>query len=206
MPRKRMTNKEFLADRRQALEDSIRYFSGANKPERERWVAAEFLINLGIKYDDAEVVSSPLDPPDVIFRDCCFEIKEILDQGRKRHDEYKQKYKKSLQAKHPRDLLEEYSPEHFTPVEIGKIVEGVLFKYQSRYRAETRECLDLLFYVNYISYFQKPGPAPSQEIFQPFGWRSISVLEGRTSIVLFANEMASELLRTNMGVVNRRKF
>lgn len=206
MPRKQMTNKEFLADRRQALEESIRYFSGTNKAERERWVAVEFLTNLGVNYEDTEVASSSIDPPDVLFRDCQFEIKEILEPGRKRHDEFKQKYEKALEAKHPRDLLELYSPGDFTPVEIGKIVEEALLKYQSRYRPEVRQNMDVLFYVNYINFFQKPGPIPNPELFEPFGWRSVSVLEGWTSIILFANETASELLRTKMGAVHTRKF
>ncbi len=206
MPRKRMTNKEFLADRRDALKVSIRYFSGANKSERERWVAAEFLTNLDIGYEDAEVVASQEDPPDVLFRDCRFEIKEILEPGRKRHDEYKQKYEKSLKAKHPHDLLEDYSPEDFRPAEIGEIVRGAILKCQDRYRPEMRQGMDLLFYVNYINYLQKPGPVPSPELFASFGWRSISVLEGWTSTIFFASESAPLLLRRNTGVVHRRKF
>jgi len=206
MRRKRMTNKEFLADRRAALEDSIRYFSGANKAERERWVVVEFLTNLDIRHEDAEVASSPEDPPDVLFRDCRFEIKEILEPGRKRHDEYKQKHEKSLQAKHPRDLLEEYSPEHFTPDEIGEIVREAMPKYQTRYRQEIRQGMDLLFYVNYTNHFQKPGPVPSSDIFEPFGWRSVSVLEGWTSMTLFASERAPGLLRTRVGLLYHRKF
>lgn len=206
MQRKRMTNKEFVADRREALKESIQYFSQANKAERERWVATEFLTNLDVAHEEAEVVSSQEDPPDVLFRDCRFEVKEVLEPGRKRHDEYKRKYEKSLQAKHPRDLIEEYSPKDFTLEEIGEIVKEAILKYQNRYNPEIRQGMDLLFYVNYIGYRQKPGPVPSPDKFALFGWRSISVLEGWTSIILFAAESAPLLLRRNMSVLHRRKF
>lgn len=201
-----MTNKEFVADRREALKKSIHYFSRKNKAERERWVAMEFLANLDVAHEEAEVVSSQEDPPDVLFRDCRFEVKEILEPGRKRHDEYKQEYEKSLQAKHPRDLLEVFSPKDFTPEEIGEIVKEALLKYQNRYHPEIRQGMDLLFYVNYINYFLKPGPVPSPDKFCSFGWRSISVLESWTSTILFAAESAPLLFRRNVGVLQHRKF
>jgi hypothetical protein len=206
MTKKRMTNKEFIEDRRQALRESIDYFSAFNKPERERWVTLELLKNLNIKHEYEEIKLSPQDPPDVLFRDCNFEIKEILDPGRKRHDEYKQKHEKALLAKHPRDLLEDYSPIQFTPVQIGELVIQAIPKYQRRYPSHTTQSLDLLFYVNYISHLQTPGPAPDSKLFQAFGWRSISVLEGWTSMVIFANDTAPDILRTRVGVVYRREF
>lgn len=206
MTRKRMTNKEFIDDRRQALRESIDYFSASNKPERERWVTHEFLTNLNIQFKDEDIKSSPQDPPDVLFCNCNFEIKEILEPGRKRHDEYKQKYEKALLAKYPRDLLEDYTPKQFTPVQIGELVIQDLPKYQRRYPVQTRKSLDLLFYVNYTSYLQTLGPAPESKLFQAFGWRSISVLEGWTSMVIFANETAPEILKTCVGIVCRREF
>lgn len=84
-----MSDEDFIDDRRRALKESIAYFSAKNKAERERWVCLELVQNLGIAYDETEIVSPENDPPDVIFRDARFEVKEILDQGRKRHAEYK---------------------------------------------------------------------------------------------------------------------
>ena len=76
-----------VKERREALVESVRFFGAQRKPEREVWVADHFLENLNIAYSTEEVVSSDDDPPDVIFRDARFEIKEIMDPGRRRHAE-----------------------------------------------------------------------------------------------------------------------
>lgn len=200
-----MTNKEFLEDRRQALKESIAYFSASNKPERERWVANEFLSNFNINFSE-DIITSSSDPPDVVFRECLFEIKEILESGRKRHDEYKSKYQKSLHAKHPRDLLEEYSPKYLTPAKIGDLVLENLAKYERHYSHNTRENLDLLFYVNFTDHLHKPGPIPDSGLFESSGWRSVSAIAGWTSLVLFARETAPEFLRQRVGTVYYRNF
>ena len=66
-----------------AVEDSIDFYSSGNKGASERWVCTEFLKNIGLHYEPAEVVSRADDPPDVIFRKASFEVKEILDRGRR---------------------------------------------------------------------------------------------------------------------------
>src|SRR5690348_13841895 len=49
-------------------------------------------------------------PPDVKFRDAAFEIKEVLDEGRKRHDEYRDHLRRAWAARSPEELLEPYHP------------------------------------------------------------------------------------------------
>jgi hypothetical protein len=101
-----MTDDEYLEAQRKARAESVQFFRSSNKPERERWVVREFLTNLGLAFDDAEVQSPNHDPPDVKFRDANFEIKEILSEGRRRHQEYKEGLQQALEATSPADLVE----------------------------------------------------------------------------------------------------
>ena len=98
-----MTDDEYLETQRKARAESVEYFQSANKPERERWVAQSFLTNLGVNFADGELMPGQ-DPPDVRFRDTNFEIKEILDEGRRRHQEYKKGLEEAFRATAPRDL------------------------------------------------------------------------------------------------------
>ncbi len=84
-----MTDNEFIQAAIEAREEAVRFFSSASKSERELWVAKEFLENLGAEFSDDELIVPENDPPDVVFRDVLFEVKEILDQGRRRHAEFK---------------------------------------------------------------------------------------------------------------------
>lgn len=102
--------RRFLDERRQALRDSIDYFRTANTQQRNRWTCAELLANLGEPFDEHEILDPPSDPPDIVFRDAQFEVKEILDQGRRRHDEYKAKLKQAEAATDPSELLTHYTP------------------------------------------------------------------------------------------------
>ena len=81
-----MTDDEYLEAQRKARAESVEYFSAAKKPEREQWVVRTFLTNLGITYTTTEVIEGE-DPPDVQFRSANFEVKEVLDSGRRRHRE-----------------------------------------------------------------------------------------------------------------------
>jgi hypothetical protein len=93
-----MNDAEFIQERIEALEESVEFFSAKNKTEREIWVAESFIQNLNIGYEESEFYSPEKDPPDVVFRDLAFEVKEILDPGRRRHDEYKEELENARKA------------------------------------------------------------------------------------------------------------
>src|SRR5689334_22603145 len=85
----------FAELKRERLEDlraSVDYFAVSNKEERERQTVRELLLNLGTRFRLREIVSVPRaeEPPDVRFRTASFEVKEILDEERERHREYKE--------------------------------------------------------------------------------------------------------------------
>lgn len=84
MPRwqERLYLRRLVAD----AEEAISFFSTARKPERERTVCKAFLRCIGIDFSADEITSIRSDPPDVAFRDGRFEVTEILDENRPRHD------------------------------------------------------------------------------------------------------------------------
>lgn len=200
-----MTDEEFLEDRRRALRESVDYFSAKNKPERERWVCHEFIRNLGLSHDEAEVITPDDEPPDVVFRDCQFEIKELLDPGRRRHAEYKASLQKALTATDPQDLLEQFTPKDITPQQIGERICIELKGLQNHYAQAARRQLDILFYVNLQEHFLKVGPVPPAIEFAPFGWRSVSAIMGRGAFVMFAAPDAPSFLAANVGTLTQRK-
>lgn len=201
-----MTDEEFLEDRRRALRESVDYFSAENKPARERWVCQEFILNLGLAFDETEVITPDDEPPDVVFRDSRFEIKELLDPGRRRHAEYKESLQKALEATDPKDLLEQYTPQGITPEQIGGRILKELESLQNRYAPAVRRNLDLLFYVNLQEHSLKVGPMPSAIEFASYGWRSVSAVMGLGTLVMFAAPNAPTFLLFNVGALIQRKF
>src|SRR5262249_3318362 len=93
---------------RGALKESVAFFSSGNKGAIEQWAFTEFLRNLGVTFQEDEITVIPpgQDPPDIIFRHASFEVKEVLDPGRRRHDEYKQALSKAIAANDPIELIE----------------------------------------------------------------------------------------------------
>lgn len=201
-----MRDLEFIEDRRRGLMESIEYFSAKNKAERERWVCLELAQNLGIAFDETEMFSPENDPPDVIFRDARFEVKEILDQGRKRHAEYKAALQKALTITDPQNLLNQYTPKDITPVQIGERIQAELEDLKRHYPRAVCEGTDLLFYVNLQEHHLKIGVMPAASDFGSFGWRSISAVLGWGAFVYFATPNAPAFLYAKAGTATLRKF
>lgn len=201
-----MTDEEFLEDRRIALRESIDYFRSHNKAERECWVCSEFIANLGLEFEESEIVSPKEDPPDITFRDAAFEIKEILDPGRKRHAEYKDALQFALNATDPQDLLEDYSPIEITPIQIGELLITELESLKNRYSQAVLKNLDLLFYINLQDHLLIKGPMPSIEKFDSFGWRSVSALFGWGSFVFYASNVSPQFLKSRETTQTLRQF
>jgi len=199
-------SERFLEDRRRGLKESIEYFSSKNKSERERWVCVKFVENLGIAFDEIELVSSDDDPPDVVFRNARFEIKDVLDRGRRRHTEYKVELQKALETSDPQVLLRQFTPKDITPLQVGDRILSELKRFGDHYAPSVRANLDLVFYVNLMEHLLEDGPMPTMTIFSPFGWRSISALLGWWSLVFFAAASAPSFLHSRVGTLTQRRF
>jgi hypothetical protein len=189
-----MNDAEFIQERIEALEESVEYFSAKNKTEREIWVAESFIKNLNIQYESTEFHSPEQDSPDVVFRDLEFEVKEILDPGRRRHDEYKEELENARKATNAQELLTMYKPIDKSIQEIYQLcLEATreLTKYPGAVRAST----DLLFYVNLehvMELFETPYPDTTE--LELFGWRSVSFVMGHRSSVFTTRLNTSDIL------------
>lgn len=196
--------RRYLKGVRRGLKESVDYFASSRKCERERWVCDEFLTNLGVFVRSGEVQSAKSEPPDVVFRDAQFEIKEILDVGRKRHAEYKAALQHALRVTEPKDLLKGYAPKDISPVEVAALVEAELMRLARHYAPAVRRGLDLLFYVNLLEHTLTDEPLPNPFRLASYGWRSISVLFGQSSLVYSAEPSSPIFLSENSGVLKRR--
>ncbi len=190
----------------EALKESVDFFSPKRKQERELWVGKSFIENLGVLFKDGELFTPPQDPPDVSFREARFEIKEILDAERKRHQEFKDKLKKAYEATEPADFLEEYRPIDITPEDIGTLIINSLGKFSEKYDPQTRSNLDLLIYINLSKSLLKSDSLPARSAFSEFGWRSISALKGWGSLVFYTNCSAPDFLQEKEGLLTIRQF
>ncbi len=195
-----------------AVTESIDFFSSANKGVIERWACAEFLKNIGLGFQPDEVVTQADDPPDVIFRSASFEVKEILDRGRRWHDEYKDALSNAQTAKTKTDLhaalLKVVTPEDITPQEIGNLISAELTELVTKkyVDAQFRGTLNLLFYIDLLRHTLKVGPMPDPVTFSTFGFRSISVLMGWGALVYCAALTAPDFLLAKVGTVTLRQF
>jgi hypothetical protein len=200
-----MNDKEFIAQRIEDLEESVRYFSSdaEYKREGERWVAESFIENLHQTYQPDEIVSADNDPPDVVFRDAKFEIKEIMDEGRRRHGEYKDELKRIRAISDAKDLLKSFRPKTITIQEVyehcKKRVESLDKKYPLAVKADT----DLLLYVNLQGVTEiTEHPYPDVSALESAGWRSISFVDGQRSCCLYAHASAPDFIRQAVGHIS----
>ena len=193
-----MDENEFIETQKTNLKETVDFLNNKNKKARELWVVNQFLSNLGLLYQESELISSLEEPPDVIFRESRIEVKVLLDNGREMDGEYKRKLKKSQTAKSVEDFIEPYSPQSTPFSETLKLLNSELDKIN--YSLSVCKDLDILFYAN-LSFATPPEDAIQiEEKWQ--NWKTVSVVgNGGWSIVLHTNYEASNFLKLNEGKV-----
>lgn len=202
-----MDEKEILNNHIKAIEKSIDFFSGSKKRYREKWVVKQFLNNLHIEFKDTEIKISPEEPPDIIFRNARFEIKEVLDEDRKRHKEYKEALEKAKNVTKFSDLFENYSPQEVTIQDIAELIEQKLKEYILDSTLYSK--IDMLFYVNLLNVHFVKNSAYSftnKELWQK--WRSVSMIEnGKINFVFCSSNNAPDFIKSNTGkfITNRSR-
>ena len=193
-------DQELLDSIRRGLRESVAFWAPDKKVERETYVVRTLLRHLGIQHEPEDIRPEPAEPPDMHFRDARFEIKEILDHDRRRHDEYRKKLERALAAKCPRETMEQHTPQDLTFGEIGDRVVQLLQGTSTHYAPKVIEHLDLLVYVNLLNRsVVLDSPVPDPTAFAKFGWRSVSIVKGSVACVLHARPAAPDFLRANAG-------
>ena len=193
------TTMDWKIQHREAIQESIRFLGREGKFDRETWVVSRLLVATGIPFQFAELIS-PDEPADVAFRDAQFQVKELMEPDRRRHDELRQKLRDLEAAKSETDLLERYAPLDIT---FSDVVDQAVTKAHSlestKYGPAECASLDLLCYFNWLDYTVLP-PLIFDEISTSF--RSLSVVSNTYCAVLFASDDAPDFLKTNLGRVS----
>lgn len=200
-----MTDDEYIKSQIESLEKSVAYFRPGNQAELDSWVVGSFLKNCSIEHQPTEIVVPKVDPPDAIFRSAEFEVKEILDSGRKRHAEYKEALAKARQANDPSELMEMYTPTDLKVSDLIVELENKSQELEHRYAPDTRAGLDLLVYVNlrHIERIIADVPLASHRL-ERSGWRSVAFVKGHDSGVVYAEGGAPDWLRLIQGKLLHR--
>jgi len=202
-----MNKQRLLEDMQRGLTDSVRYFSDESRHDRESWIIYSFLENIGVQFVDEEITTPLSDPPDVTFRDSRFEIKEILDPGRRRHLEFKEQLKKAVTTKDPDDLVSAYDFVYdLSPLDILQLIEKDMERLINKYAPAVTARLDLLFYINLMHHTIRPDKMPDAQSLTKFGWRSVSALFGWAGLVYYASDTAPDFLQEKCGQLIRKKF
>jgi len=200
-----MEEKKILNEQIKKVKKSVDFFSGNKKKDREKWVVKQFLNNFHIKFKETEIEISSEEPPDIIFSDARFEIKEILDEDRKRHKEYKEALEKAKNTTKVSDLFERFSPQETTIQNIAELIEQKLNEYILD--SELYPKIDMLFYVNLQDIFFVKNSAYSfldKKLWQK--WRSVSMVEnGKINFVFWARDNASDFIKSNSGKFIKNK-
>jgi len=174
---------------------AVAYFSNANKKDREIRIVKFFLDILCVNHHEMELIPAKDEPPDILFRNARFEIKEILSKNSRRHEECKESLSKAKAAKTITELWVDEEPRVVTLNEIMVRVEEKL-QQLSTICPTMRESTDLLLYVCLATFYKlEPYNIPQN----CKDWRSVSICtNSKLAIVLFANQRAPDFIRVNV--------
>ena len=146
-------------------------------------VCRAFLRCAGIPFTEERFRVPPEEPPDILFDPARFEVLEVMDEGRKRHTEYKDEVKRVEKAKSIDDvLLPVPSPEPMSLAELIPLVTDRLKDKFEKYATGVCDNLNALVYVNMGEKYLVPtSPGVYNEELDTEnldiqGWRSVSVL------------------------------
>ncbi|MBI4680198.1 MAG: DUF1780 domain-containing protein [Nitrospirae bacterium] len=199
-----MDDRKMIQEMIYDTEESIKFFSSAKKPDRERSACAAFLRSLNIKFNANDLQSIEDDPPDVIFDKAKFEVKEYLDDDRRRHAEFKQRLDKLRQAQKLSDLLQPYRPFNITMRDVSGRLSPFLEDYAKSYGRTLCSSLDVLVYFNLTDcHVEGDNVDPDNSRLLKQGWRSVSMITNSFAYIFFAQDSAPEFLIANSGIIKK---
>jgi hypothetical protein len=197
VPRMRKSEREILEKLRGSAEETVALFSNTGQGLQERIVVAGLLRVFGIEFSEDEIVKRGPEPIDVWFREARFQVTEILDRGRPRNLEIRQR---SMRARHAESLRELVEPGVISsrPIAPDELLALVLKRCREKAQRYAGDCsdIDLLIYVNLQRRHLYPsGPFPeATAALGSFGWRSVSLIMEPFAVVLRAADNAPAFL------------
>lgn len=178
-------DKKYLEDLLNDYKETVHLLSNKKKREREIMVCRAFLRCAGIPFIEEQITAPEDDPPDIRFDTARFEVRLLLDEGRKMHREWKEKVQRVEEAKNIDDvMLSRPSLKPITLAEVVPLIIGALKDKFERYSKRGISCgtLDALVYVNRRETYLVPTSSGvyNEELdtkkLDIQGWRSVSVL------------------------------
>jgi len=177
--------KEYRELNLRELRDAIKFFSNNRRI-------------LGLSYSESELNQPQRDPPDVIFRDSHFEVKELMDENRHRHKEFKNRLKMFEGAQSFDDIKDSEGWDQ-EALSIDELLQKLEKHLKAKiYSADMMAITDMLIYVNPMKhYIDKDNLVLTAPMDSPLRkWRSVSLLfNGGVAYVLFASSSAPEFVR-----------
>jgi hypothetical protein len=186
--------------------DTRRYFTDALKPERERDVCRAFLRCVGIPFVEREIVAPAIEPVDVSFREARFQVREMIEAGRRRGDEWKEKQHRWNRARSLDDALTDWRPK---PVKMSftELMAALTSALETKARKYGTQCrtLDALVYVNLtMTRVLDPTTAPGNtSALEAQGWRSVAMVFPPWGLVVISGFDSPGFLRSRVGRVLR---
>lgn len=198
-------DRKYIECLRARTSESLKLFSNEKKAEREKMVCAAFLRCLGIEFSPSEIESiQQNDSRDVLFRRAAFQVRESVDHGRKRGDEYKARYETLLNAGKIEDILVLIeSSAKMSYKELYEITADGLSEKFKIYGLKGCESLDALVYINQKRFLDTSSDVSAFDKLMSQGWRSVSILFLPYSHVIYAKKDAPTFLRNNVGQTKR---
>lgn len=198
-----MDDSDYLRLLTHQAEQANAFLSNARKWERERWVCQRLLQALNVAHRLEEFSAARPEPPDVLFRDACFEVFFVLDEGRRLNDEWRAELERRRSAFSLSQLVRrEAKPRRIGATELQLRLTPTLRKKAHNYGERGIDLgeLDLIAFVNLkraTPDFNSHFPPPTEFLRQ--GWRSLSLVGPNFARVLFAHPDAPDFLRSNLG-------
>jgi hypothetical protein len=199
-----MNDVELLEKLKKQTEENFYWHTNSKKEERERWVVCEFLSAIQVAFSQSEVHSLEQDSKiDVRFETLNFQIKEIIDPGFRRDKLYKDAWKSASKAK----SLSEVSlvGELRDAPQLARMhqlieTEASVLASSDKY-IDVKGDIDLLFYVTRTRASLIEHSELREDAFSELGWRSVSCVNSKQAVVLFASSSAPGSLLNNSGTI-----
>jgi len=194
---------ELLKKLKKEAHEDFQFYTNPFRTERERWTVSFFLNALKIEYDIKDLISLEQNNPiDVQFHELNFQIKEITDPHFKRNGFYKTIYKSLDSAKSIDDIT--LIGESYDISEVSSMCDLIHQQCQllsAEKYIDNKSDMDLLFYVTrhntalITDYDLKTD-------FSIFNFRSVSCINSKQAVVLFASQHAPVIIKNHIGITN----
>jgi hypothetical protein len=187
--------KEMIKQKEQAIRD----LGNQGKTEREAQTIRAFLRCLELSFEQREITPVDGQFPDVLFRGANFEVKELMDEGRKRTDEYKENLEAIRRAHCLQDLKENYTLLKYDIETICDKVKLKVNEISNHYSKEARSSANLVIYFNLVdAIVPAPHRAQIQHQLDDKEWQSVSVVGSSWAYIVAAHENAPDYIRANL--------